>query len=89
MNALIHKSKFDLTVGPFILFEYCSKGQLNDHVSTLRSKVTVQVHEQLLRFCLQVARGMGFLAAKKVYHCIVQTIVKHVIKIGLFAISGL
>ncbi|XP_052280020.1 uncharacterized protein LOC127877806 [Dreissena polymorpha] len=55
-------------MGPFILFEYCSKGQLNDHVSTLRSKVTVQVHEQLLRFCLQVARGMGFLAAKKIVH---------------------
>ncbi|XP_052278482.1 uncharacterized protein LOC127876967 isoform X2 [Dreissena polymorpha] len=55
-------------MGPFILFEYCSKGQLNDHLSTLRSNVTVQVHEQLLHFCLQVARGMDFLAAKKIVH---------------------
>ncbi|XP_052278483.1 LOW QUALITY PROTEIN: uncharacterized protein LOC127876968 [Dreissena polymorpha] len=58
----------DAIMGPFILFEYCSNGQLNEHLTTHRQNVTIEVQELLLRFGLQVARGMDYLAQRKIVH---------------------
>lgn len=66
-----------LKVGPFIIYEYCSNGQLRDYLESMRDQVTVETQERLLRFGLGVARGMDYLSQRKVRlktNCYISTI---------------
>lgn len=58
----------DSDIGPFIIYEYCSNGPMRDYLHTLKNNVSVETHEQLLRFGLGIARGMDYLALKKIVH---------------------
>ncbi|XP_052782551.1 uncharacterized protein LOC128218858 [Mya arenaria] len=58
----------DTMMGPFILYGYCVNGQLSDFLQTLKKNLTVETHEMLYRFSIGVARGMEFLAERKIVH---------------------
>ena len=58
-----------ITVGPFILYEYCANGQLNEYLAGLQNEFNMEVMEKLLRFGVGVVRGMDYLASKNVRLC--------------------
>ncbi|XP_052812774.1 uncharacterized protein LOC128240260 isoform X2 [Mya arenaria] len=58
----------DTVMGPFIIYEYCSNGQLSDYLQAMKSNMTLESQEILYRFGLGVARGMEYLAGKEVVH---------------------
>ncbi|XP_052814816.1 uncharacterized protein LOC128241772 [Mya arenaria] len=58
----------DIVMGPFIIYEYCSNGQLSDYLQTMKSNLTLESQEILYRFGLGVARGMEYLAGKEIVH---------------------
>ncbi|XP_053391930.1 uncharacterized protein LOC123531686 [Mercenaria mercenaria] len=58
----------DSEIGPFIIYEFCSNGQLRDYLQTLRTNLTLETQERLQRFGLGVARGMEHLAQRKIVH---------------------
>ena len=53
-------------VGPMIIYEYCEQGPLKDYLQGHASNATLEVQEQLFRFGLDIAKGMEYLASKKV-----------------------
>lgn len=53
-------------MGPFIIYEYCENGTLKDYLIAHKSDVSIEVHESLFRFGLDVAKGMEYLASKSV-----------------------
>lgn len=55
-----------VSVGPFIIYEYCEHGPLKDYLQSHRSNVTLEVQESLFRFGLAIAKGMEYLASKTV-----------------------
>ena len=57
-------------MGPFILYEYCERGALKEYLQEHQGDVNMEVHESLFRFGLDIAKGMEYLASKKVsgYH---------------------
>ncbi|XP_053373176.1 fibroblast growth factor receptor-like isoform X2 [Mercenaria mercenaria] len=55
-------------VGPFIIYEYCANGQMRDYLETMKNNVTLETLELQLRFGLGVARGMDYLAQRKIVH---------------------
>ncbi|XP_053373171.1 uncharacterized protein LOC128546533 [Mercenaria mercenaria] len=55
-------------IGPFIIYEYCANGQMRDYLETMKNSLTVETLEQQLRFGLGVARGMDYLAQRKIVH---------------------
>lgn len=57
----------DPGMGPMIIYEFCEHGPLKDYLSQA-SNVTIEVQEQLFRFGLDIAKGMEYLASKKVIH---------------------
>ena len=57
---------YHISVGPFMLLEYCPNGQLNDHLATMRNNVNVETMEKLFRFGVCIARGMEYLADRSV-----------------------
>ncbi|WAR10287.1 RON-like protein, partial [Mya arenaria] len=54
-------------VGPIIILEHCVNGQLNDYLQTNKSSITEE-SQDLIRFGLGVARGMEYLAGKRIVH---------------------
>ena len=46
--------------------EYCEMGQMDKWLVQNKANVTEQVMENLFRFCLGIAKGMEYLASKKV-----------------------
>ncbi|WAR10291.1 FGFR2-like protein [Mya arenaria] len=58
----------DTSIGPFMLLEYCTNGQLSDYLQTMKSNITLETQEILYRFGLGVARGMEYLAGKEIVH---------------------
>jgi len=55
-----------IPVGSFMVLEYCQNGQLNEYLVTLRADVNLDTMEKLLRFGVCIARGMDYLANRKV-----------------------
>ena len=53
-------------VGPIMIYEYCEKGPLKDYLQWQSSNVTLEVQDKLFRFGLDIAKGMEYLASKKV-----------------------
>lgn len=53
-------------VGPMIIYEYCEHGPLRDYLQGQNTNITLEVQEQLFRFGLDIAKGMEYLASKKV-----------------------
>ena len=49
-----------------MIYEYCDHGPLKDYLQGQASNVTIEVQEQVFRFGLDIAKGMEFLASKKV-----------------------
>ncbi|XP_060604010.1 fibroblast growth factor receptor 2-like [Ruditapes philippinarum] len=58
----------DSEIGQFLLYEFCSNGQLSDYLATMINQITVETHEKLLRFSLGIVKGMEYLAQRKIVH---------------------
>ncbi|XP_070177763.1 tyrosine-protein kinase CSK-like [Littorina saxatilis] len=54
--------------GPVLVMEYCELGQMDKWLAARRSQVTEQIMENLFRFAVGIAKGMEYLASKKVTH---------------------
>ncbi|KAK7095841.1 uncharacterized protein [Littorina saxatilis] len=54
--------------GPVLVMEYCEMGQMDKWLAARRSQVTEQIMENLFRFAVGIAKGMEYLASKKVTH---------------------
>lgn len=65
-----------VSVGPFILLEYCVHGQLNEYLEEIRERLNVATMECLFRFGVGVARGMEYLASKDVGFFILLLVVR-------------
>lgn len=57
---------FWISVGPFIIYEYCEKGTLKDYLVNNKTNLTIELQENLFRFGLDIAKGMEYLAGKGV-----------------------
>lgn len=55
-----------ISVGPFLIYEYCSNGQMRDHLEKMKTNATVETQKQQIRLGIGVARGMDYLAQKGV-----------------------
>ena len=49
-----------------LVMEYCEMGQMDKWLVQNKANMTEQVMENLFRFCLGIAKGMEYLASKKV-----------------------
>jgi len=49
-----------------IIYEMCEKGTLKDFLWANKANVTMDLQESLFRFGLDIAKGMGHLAANGV-----------------------
>lgn len=49
-----------------MIYEYCENGPLRDYLHGQRSNITLEIQEELFRFGLDIAKGMEYLASKKV-----------------------
>ncbi|KAK3108566.1 hypothetical protein FSP39_010763 [Pinctada imbricata] len=58
----------DPALGPVMLLEYCGGGPLKDWLTENKNKVNDDTIERLFRFSYDIARGMEFLAEKKIIH---------------------
>lgn len=58
----------DSDIGPFIIFEHCRNGTLKDYLETAKNANTLEIQERCLRFGLGIARGMEYLAGRKIVH---------------------
>ncbi|WAQ95012.1 FGFR2-like protein, partial [Mya arenaria] len=58
----------DPALGPFIIHEYCENGPLRDYLVAKRSNVTIELQDNLFRFGLDIAKGMEYLAGKRIVH---------------------
>lgn len=53
-------------MGPFIIHEFCENENLRDYLLSMKGNVTIPLQENLFRFGRDVAKGMEYLASKKV-----------------------
>ena len=49
-----------------MIYQYCELGPLKDYLQGQAANITLELQEQLFRFGLDIAKGMEFLASKKV-----------------------
>ena len=52
--------------GPVLVMEFCEMGQMDKWLVQNKANVSEQVMENLFRFTLGIAKGMEYLASKKV-----------------------
>lgn len=58
----------DIAMGPFMVLEYCENGTLKDYLTKHKDHVDEQLHERLFKFTFDTAKGMEYLANKKIVH---------------------
>lgn len=61
-------------LGPYMLLEYCEQGTLRDWVSKIgNQELSAETHDQLMEFCMHIARGMEHLGNNKVMSILFET----------------
>lgn len=58
---------FFYKVGPYMILEYCEKGQLRDWLMQQKNSTSEDTIEQLYRIIYGISKGMCHLETKKVY----------------------
>lgn len=63
-----------LTVGRFMVLEYCENGPLKEYLKSKRHKVNDEMHEKLYRFACGICKGMNYLASHGVLPPFISTL---------------
>ncbi|XP_062574387.1 uncharacterized protein LOC134236235 isoform X4 [Saccostrea cucullata] len=64
LGAVVDNEAF----GPFMVLEYCEKGQLRDWLLQKKNAWAEDTEEQLYRIVYGISKGMAFLESKKLVH---------------------